>query len=1787
MKKAILLKLLALVACLMCALGASAAQAYACYTSSDSTLSFYYDNLSSTRPGTTYDLNTGSNVPGWYTDGTYHSVTQVVFDPSFANVRPISTSLWFAGMSHLKSIAGMAYLNTSNVTSMGNMFESCSSLTSLDLSGFNTSNVRGMASMFYDCSNLTSLDLSSFNTSNVTGMDGMFYGCSGLTSLDLSGFNTSNVTKMYNMFQGCSGLTSLDLSSFTTSNVTRMNSMFFGCINLTTIYVSNGWSTTAVTKSEYMFYGCRSLVGGMGTTYNVSHTDATYAHIDGGLSNPGYFTDINTALEPEAYACYTPSNLKLTFYYDYLSSTRPGTIYSLNTSYSYPGWVRDQTCSDVMLVEFDSSFADARPTSTSRWFAGMSHLKSIAGMAYLNTSEVTDMSGMFEQCNMMASLDLSHFNTANVTDMSCMFNGLSSDESSTLDLSNFNTAKVTDMLSMFGGCRGLTSLDLSSFNTSDVTNMQEMFFDCSNLTTIYVSNGWSTAAVTSSDNMFTYCTSLVGGRGTTYDPSHVDAAYAHIDGGSSNPGYFTNINTLEAYACYTADNTTLTFYYDNQRSSRPGTTYDLNDENRSPDWATTINSSVTQVVFDPSFAYARPISTIFWFYSMSNLSTITGIEYLNTSDVTKMNLMFSCCSSLMSLDLSSFNTANVISMESMFAGCTSLMTLNLSSFNTSKVTDMFHMFYNCSSLTTIYVDDGWSTAAVTSSDNMFTYCTSLVGGMGTIYDANHVDAAYAHIDGGPSNPGYFTAAGAQPWTEPEAYACYTVDNKTLTFYFDNQRSSREGNYVRTYDLPTGDDLPGWGTDYTNIWVTSVVFDSSFVNVLPTSTSSWFSGMSDLLSITGMKEYLNTSEVTDMRYMFSFCNKLTGLDLSGFNTQNVAHMDSMFYLCSALTSLDLSNFNTSNVTTMNAMFIGCSGLTTLDLSSFNTANVTTMTYLFRYCSGLKTIFAGDGWSTASAPYGLVGMFQGCTSLVGGRGTAYDPNHTDGSYAHIDGGPSNPGYFTAAGTEAYACYTPGNTTLTFYYDTERGTRPGTTYDLNEGNTSPQWYSQGIYSAVTQVVFDPSFAGARPVSTGSWFYKMSNLESITGMEYLNTSEVTVMSYMFCSCGLTSIDLSHFNTESVTSMYAMFSWCRSMNTLDLSNFNTAKVQNMGRMFRSSAFTSLDVSSFNTSSVTNMIDMFAWCSDLTTIYVGDRWDTGAVTDSEGMFAGSTSLVGGMGTTYDADHIDKAYAHIDGGPSNPGYFTAEGAQPWTEPEAYACYTPSDSTLTFYYDGHRGTREGTTYDLNKNYNEPQWLTDGTCSSVTLVVFDPSFADARPTTTLFWFEDMANLQSITGMKEYLNTSAVTNMVEMFYNCSALTSLDVSGFNTANVIEMAYMFGNCNQLASLDVSGFNTANVKYMDMMFCSCSGLTTIYAGDDWSTAAVVYSQNMFGDDTLLVGGMGTTYDANHVDAAYAHIDGGPSNPGYFTAHTEAYACYTADNTTLTFYCDSQRSRRTGTTYDLNEGMNNPGWRDDGTNASVTRVVFDPSFADARPTSTFKWFQNMGGLDTITGIAYLNTEAVTTMLSMFDGCSGLTSLDLSHFNTVMVTSMDFMFYRCSGLTSLDLSSFNTSNVTTMHCMFFSCSGLTSLDLSSFNTSNVTNMDYMFSSSDNLTTINVGDDWSTAAVTSSNNYMFSGCTSLVGGMGTTYDSSHIGKEYAHIDGGPSNPGYFTAKVDFVRGDVDGDGNVNIDDVTALIDYLLGTNSNINLQGADCDESGDISIDDVTTLIDYLLTSHWGCER
>ena len=524
--------------------------------------------------------------------------------------------------------------------------------------------------------------------------------------------------------------------------------------------------------------------------------------------------------------------------------------------------------SSIKNIVFDESFKTYAPTSLSGFFGGCETLETISGLEYLNTAKVTDMGNMFYGCSALTSLDLTNFNTANVEFMYYMFEGCSALKS--LDLTNFNTAKVTDMSFMFSGCSALTSLDLTKFNTAKVVNMGNMFYGCSALTSLDLTN-FNTANVDFMDSMFNGCSALKSLDLTNFNTAKVENMYNMFNGCSAlesldltnfntakvtymnnmfegcsalttiyasdkfdtdNVKYgldmFTGCKSLKDYSDSKTDHAyaycgpdgyftpggcgyaefdnatgTLSFRY---KGVKPEGAYDLNVESNNPGWDAQ-RANIKKVVFDASFANARPTSCCRWFADCFYLTEIDGIENLNTQNVTDMRDMFVCCYALTSLDVSNFNTQNVEDMTDMFLGCEGLSLLDLSNFNTERVEYMSFMFSGCSTLQTIFASDKFVTDQVFGGSDMFSGCTNLKGFIDYISDSGKDGNEYANY-----KTGYFTklvgkngekkigAAGEALTTEN----LILEDGKDFVAY--EPFAAKNASYSR--DIPEGSK---WGT----------------------------------------------------------------------------------------------------------------------------------------------------------------------------------------------------------------------------------------------------------------------------------------------------------------------------------------------------------------------------------------------------------------------------------------------------------------------------------------------------------------------------------------------------------------------------------------------------------------------------------------------------------------------------------------------------------------------------------------------------------------------------------------------------------------------------------------------------------------------------------------------------------------------------------------------------------------------------------------------------------------
>ncbi|MCR4664107.1 MAG: BspA family leucine-rich repeat surface protein [Paludibacteraceae bacterium] len=916
----------------------------------------------------------------------------------------------------------------------------------------------------------------------------------------------------------------------------------------------------------------------------------------------------------------------------------------------------------------------------------------------------------------------------------------------------------------------------------------------------------------------------------------------------------------------------------------------------------------------------------------------------------------------------------------------------------------------------------------------------------------------------------------------EIYA--VADGTTVTFYYDDKKAERGGE--RYWELSW---LEGKGKYVTE--TKKVVFDKSMNLAFPTSTRAWFCSFQVLEEFVNI-EYLRTDKCTDMMEMFADCY--------------------------ALKELDLSHFDTKNVTRMQSMFMNCKALKTIDVSSFDISHVTNIMLMFAFCNELTTIVCAEDWSKHTFEYSS-NMFYSSPKLAGGKGTVYDADHIDATYARPDGGPESetPGYFSIPKVNtAYTVFTIEDNTLTYYYDDLIESRGGIADPIANRTQYSQYMEQ-----VVRIVIDPSFANANLTSAYQLFglddkHCFVNATSIEGMENLNTDNVTDMAYMFDGLqSLKSLDLSHFNTGKVTTMASMFSGCNRLKALDLSRFNTDKVENMNSMFAyCSSLTELDLRSFDISKVTSMRDMFNSCGSLKYITCDKNW-SGTSASSQYMFSHCFLLVGQNGTSYNAYIADASWARPDGGEGNEGYF-------WSTPhEIYAIVSDEGKTLTLYYDTHREEKGGVS----------DWGTEANRSSVTTVVFDESFADAFPTGTAGWFSGFGNVETITGM-EYLNTSAVTTMNGMFRGCASLKTIDLNSFDVSQVYDLS--------------------------QLFAGCTALTAVYCYDDW-TAIVpegCVSDGMFTECTNLAGMAQTVYDSNYTDISRARPDEGPESgkPGYFSDREGTiYTVYSKH--VLTYYCDRLRSTRAeeGIVDFVDKRTRQFEYMD-----KVEEIVLDPSMANAHLTSLSGLFYledekhgiYMPYAESIEGIENLHTDEVTDMHYAFY-LPGLEKLDLSTFNTANVTDMSQMFAGCVALKELNLGSFNTENVENMSSMFYNCVSLKQLDLHRFNTGKVKDMsamflmeiegskleelnlanfqirdgaklEEMFAGCRKLKTIYCNYDWSTALyddIDEDTKYMFIDCNSLVGGNGTAYAEWKVKKAYiARPDGGEGNEGYFT---------------------------------------------------------------------
>ena len=441
----------------------------------------------------------------------------------------------------------------------------------------------------------------------------------------------------------------------------------------------------------------------------------------------------------------------------------------------------------------------------------------------------------------------------------------------------------------------------------------------------------------------------------------------------------------EPYAVLSEDNTKLTFYYDSNKEAMGGMDVGpfiyAGGDRSTTSWFDQ-RATITTAVFDESFADCTSITnTAYWFYGCNKLVTISGLENLNMGNVEKMDCMFCGCSSIETLDLSSFNTENVKNFFSVFTNCSSLTSLNVSQLNTENATDMRYMFNGCSSLTSLDVSN-FNTGNVTNMYGMFNKCSSLTSLDLSHFDMSKVTDVSLMFNGCSA---LTTIYCNNAWSCEQSGSMFSGCTSLVgAISFDRDMTDATcANPTTGYFTITGG-LPGFevGDVFIVGRMTYIVTSTNPLEAQVSSGKYWTPAIDKstegavVIPSSVIGEDGNTYAVTSIgSNAFVECSGITSVTIPGSVTSIGV---GAFMSCSGLTSVIIPDRATSIAA---QAFSGCSGLTSLTIGN----SVTTIDKnAFSGCIGLTSVTIPKSVTTIGGmdkyTGGYLGAFPGCSGIV---------------------------------------------------------------------------------------------------------------------------------------------------------------------------------------------------------------------------------------------------------------------------------------------------------------------------------------------------------------------------------------------------------------------------------------------------------------------------------------------------------------------------------------------------------------------------------------------------------------------------------------------------------------------------------------------------------------------------------------------------------------------------------------------------------------------------------------
>lgn len=1577
-----------------------------------------------------------------------------------------SAAYLFSSETHkftsLTSVTGFEHVYSGNLVTTSHMFDGASALTSLDLRSLDVKSVTNMSYMFNGTSALTNLNISNFDVRNVSDMSYMFSTASSLAELDFTTLDTRSLINTSYMFKGCTSLATIKVTDdFDMSGVLYSENMFDACTNL--------WG-----KDIDRFDG-----DGTYSRYNESNPkDKTLAIIEENCyGHHGYFSDYNYRLKPGWY--YADGTIDAPDSPEYISkiifastsSAEPTTYDETWDVYNGNGLKGYRQGSTVTIYAPTTRTIYASKNSL-RLFANSTYMSpnfsksfgwSCGGVEFenlwmLNTSKVQDFFGAFKYVEFKpGTVSFETFDTSRVTNFSNMFGQgplivsntdvpsppgaelLGHNENVDLDISSFNTSSASNLVAMFNnagfksiklndnlvnssarsiksmfayaynidsidvrnfditslegngieylflGCKKLVELDLSKMDTRNIGSYEGLFVNCENLERIYASSRWKEISGVSY-NVFTGCDKLAGDAGST------KASIAEI-----TSEYESNSDRFARVDCGIEDADYAGLFYDTDYVLKPGWYKYLNSSHNynprslrrikfvpygeaimsNPDYDCELpdsfglrarrkggdveiygyeNNGIRAAENSKAlFSDVDRYQESIWVddYGMREVTVIENLNLLNTTKVRNMEGMFAGLGRVATLDLSNFDTRKVTRMNFMFYDMYYVSSLDLSSFDTSKVGNMFAMFHGDRYLSYLNLSS-FDTSNVITMRNMF----------------------------------------------------YAIANKI-----------------------------------------------SYAHII------------------GLNRF-NTSKVKDMAEMFEYSHIYgEDLDLTSFDTSKVEDMQSMF--AASVTDnreLDLTSFNVSRNRRFDHMF-QWSGYRTIYASDAFRLNYFVnpySEYMFAYTNYLvgEKGFRGQGGDGQRARIdgtdGMPGYFTRSRYILAPNWyenlqhanlnnikkitiTTHDqtPPSTYIEKVKAKNGYGLEVYYYMDGSDAaIEIHAPEDKAIHLYYKPEY---------LFSGDTADKKFT----SLTTIENFD-KVGSYLTASTAHMFDGANALQSID-LTCFEGNELTDTSYMFNNCSsLTTIKATDdFDLSNVTDSENMFSGCVSLS---------------GKTISRNAVTSYDPTKVDISMAQlekNYDGHHGYLSDYNYAFAGDidHWSQSVLgLDSRNITKLTfTHKDSDLPATPEAEGTRDEFNGIMMYKTNGtevilyakkkrAIYARESANNMfgSHMEALTKIVGLDNLIT--------THTTSAENMFENWHAATIsICDLDFSNLTNA--RSMFKDAHLEKLDFNGANFAKLENATGMFSRQSTGAYAS-IEVFN----LGEMDFG----QSILNASSMFSGRQEIKKIDITLLHTSSVTNMQNMFKDCTNLQSIYVLNRFDASSVTTSTDMFDNCNVLVGGSGTRYadmitsDPSHAkDKKYARIDLGPTTAqaGYLTykAYTIASNWYQAATTPISSISEITILRYgKATPSDYDEEWTIP----DSEGLIVYRKV-DHVYISA-PTdmkiytasNASELFKNFSNLEKILNFEDVYTVMTTNMSHMFDGCAKLSTVSLTNMDTTGVTDMSYMFKDVKVIKTLILTSFDTQNVTDMQHMFDNCESLKYIfATNSFVTTSVTSDDSMF--------------------------------------------------------------------------------------------------------------------------------------